>query len=306
MFNAKYIMNYTEKCTTKYIEKYTAKYNRGSIVANRYELCKQLGKGSCATVWEAYDNDDEVYIAIKLAKGELECNQIEDEVYILTQLCGVPGVCQMFNSLTSGNIMYGFTMELYKHTIGECVCTEDIIIDVAKQLLLILSNIHKRGYVHTDIKPPNIVWNGGHQVVLCDFDWAYPISLVKTFDRITTTPWYRAPEMIKMVLTGIRSVYRTGKLDIWALGVTLAELIMYQNENEERINIFDMDSDGNELEYDREDSDASHHLEMIDALDLSKFIPNECMRDLISQMLTIDPNIRPTSDELLQHAIFTS
>ncbi|MDR0404963.1 MAG: protein kinase, partial [Oscillospiraceae bacterium] len=92
------------------------------------------------------------------------------------------------------------------------------LLKVIGEIISGLAAIHDGGCVHRDIKPQNIMINGGEHVKIIDFGVSNFItqfnSLLKT--RIGT-PLYMAPEMLD-------GKPYSPKVDIWALGVLIYEI----------------------------------------------------------------------------------
>jgi eukaryotic-like serine/threonine-protein kinase len=76
-----------------------------------------------------------------------------------------------------------------------------------------LEALHKMGYIHTDIKPNNIMITNDGQVKIIDFGQSCPIGHIK--GRIQGTPDYIAPEQVEK---GAPLDQRT---DVFNLGATL-------------------------------------------------------------------------------------
>jgi serine/threonine-protein kinase len=79
-----------------------------------------------------------------------------------------------------------------------------------------LSQVHRLGYVHADIKPNNILVNEKLQVKIIDFGQSCSIGTVKT--RIQGTPDYIAPEQVgRGPLTAATDVFNFGATMYWCV-----------------------------------------------------------------------------------------
>mmetsp|Transcript_21191 Transcript_21191/g.50141 ORF Transcript_21191/g.50141 Transcript_21191/m.50141 type:complete len:473 (+) Transcript_21191:238-1656(+) len=95
------------------------------------------------------------------------------------------------------------------------------------QLLNGLRHMHSAGIVHRDLKPANLVVDSQCRLKICDLGLsrhitdplAVPPGVDAKFTDYVVTRWYRAPEL----LMGCKSY--TAKVDMWAAGCILAELI---------------------------------------------------------------------------------
>jgi serine/threonine protein kinase len=90
-------------------------------------------------------------------------------------------------------------------------------------MLLALYEIHSKAIIHRDIKPHNIFLNDTQEIAkLGDFGVSRRIEPGQDFAlTFAGTPYYVSPEILN------ERPYNT-KADIWALGVTLYELICLQ------------------------------------------------------------------------------
>ncbi len=96
------------------------------------------------------------------------------------------------------------------------------VLAIGRQLCEVLAYMHRRGVVHRDLKPDNIVIDADDGVHLVDFGIALDLSARRlTWGRFSTvlgTPRYMAPEQVH----GKRGDART---DVYALGLILYELL---------------------------------------------------------------------------------
>jgi len=83
------------------------------------------------------------------------------------------------------------------------------------QLGAALRHIHRRGFVHLDLKPSNVAMRGDRAIVF-DFDIALPIGVQRSTDKPRGTHNYMAPEQI-------RCEAAHPSMDLFALGALLYE-----------------------------------------------------------------------------------
>ncbi len=159
------------------------------------------------------------------------------------------------------------------HLVKNGPLTEEVVIEVAKQLAGALTEVHRYGLVHCDIKPANIVMNADRKVKLLDFGFA----IGATADRLEKdvavgTLFYAAPEQIGVIDRGI-----DGRADLYALGGTLYECLSGQPPTQAET-------------YD--DLLRSIATEVVP--DLRKFLPNmrPSLAGIVSKLLAKDPDDR--------------
>lgn len=99
--------------------------------------------------------------------------------------------------------------------------TEEIAAAIVKQLLEAVNYLHKKGIVHRNIRPGNILFNdvGKLDIKLIDFDVAgtKTIEAVKVYGGGILGPYYCAPEIFGSEVNE--------KCDIWSIGVLLYFLL---------------------------------------------------------------------------------
>jgi serine/threonine protein kinase len=86
-------------------------------------------------------------------------------------------------------------------------------------VLLVVQEVHKSGYVHRDITHANFIINSKDEIYIVDFELSYKCSPDNTMPPYTLgTFGYCAPEQIKQMLPSFKE-------DIYSLGVLLAYLV---------------------------------------------------------------------------------
>jgi serine/threonine-protein kinase len=210
----------------------------GRILAGRYRLVSQLGRGGMGAVWRAEHLDLGTPAAVKLID--------EGFAQAPEALARFRREAQAAASLRSANVVqildYGIdngtpyiAMELlegesladrmerrYKLEPIDCAT---ILYQVSKAL----SRAHDQGIIHRDLKPDNIflVRDGDDEIAkVLDFGIAKRTSALQTSADLATrtgslmgTPYYMSPEQA----SGRRQVDQ--RTDIWAFGVIAYECI---------------------------------------------------------------------------------
>ena len=153
---------------------------------------------------------------------------------------------------------------------GEII-TYNILMNICKGLLRAVEYIHSIGIIHADIKPDNILLDGDKSILI-DFTSAYE----KDDDIICplTSGGYIAPEVL-------RYLPFDEKIDIWALGITF--LIMIHKSNP-LINI---------PSYKYREILASPPV-------LMSISSSSEIGSLVTRMLDMNPQIRPTASECIK------
>jgi len=138
--------------------------------------------------------------------------------------------------------------------------------------------LHEHNIIHRDIKPENILLDQNYRVKLSDFGWSNfcnPDEKRKTF---CGTPEYLSPEMVMKLPHDYR-------VDIWSLGVLLFECLAgyppFTGQNE--IELF-------------------RNIKQLKIKWPIDFPP--LAKNLVSKILKINPEERPSLDEILKHSWF--
>ncbi|MEU5693934.1 serine/threonine-protein kinase [Actinosynnema sp. NPDC020468] len=199
------------------------------VIAGRYTLLSELGRGGMGVVWRAQDNVIGRHVAIKelhLPDGiaHEERRVLEERVLREARTAGRlndPGIVTVFDVVAEGGMTY-IVMELVEaQTLSTLInqhgpMPQDRVISIAMQSLSALECAHQAGIVHRDVKPGNLMVQPNGRVKLTDFGIAQGMD----DPRLTTTgsligsPAYMSPERIHGHDSSPAS-------DLWALGATL-------------------------------------------------------------------------------------
>ncbi|HEY4002869.1 MAG TPA: protein kinase [Candidatus Xenobia bacterium] len=201
----------------------------------RFQLVRKLGQGGTGVVWEARDTRSGARVALKILRhGDLtplEVARFNREYSVLSRLSHANLVQVYEYGMDGGRPFY--TMELLEGTtLAALTAAEDlpredlwgarnpVIFRILFALLDAMEHLHRRGIVHRDVKPGNIMLTPGGGIKLMDFGLARDASV----DAVLTEPGtivgtlrYCSPEQVASKPVDARS-------DIYAFGVILYEL----------------------------------------------------------------------------------
>lgn len=197
----------------------------------KYELLGKLGEGSMATVFNAYDNELEREVAIKMLKYHLAFNpefidRFEQEAKVIASLSH-PNIVNVYEVIAEYSTRFIIMEKLPGQNLSKIqkangpfslIETRRILLQLAGALQYAHS-LGEKGIVHRDIKPSNIVLDEKGNIKLTDFGVAGPPRDKDI--NIEGTPSYLAPEIINGEPVDNRA-------DIYALGVTAFHMITGQ------------------------------------------------------------------------------
>lgn len=137
--------------------------------------------------------------------------------YFREHLCLVMDLMgDSLNRLLSRHQMGG-TARAPPDSTGSARLTPDAIGEIALRVLQALSFLHANGLAHCDVKPDNICVNGDRLTHVVLVDYGSCVRADGERNSYAQSRCYRAPEMMLGHPWGVR-------VDLWALGCTLAEL----------------------------------------------------------------------------------
>ncbi|MEV0384131.1 serine/threonine-protein kinase [Nonomuraea sp. NPDC050643] len=199
------------------------------LIAGRYQLTRELGRGGMGVVWEGRDTLLNRQVAIKevllpdgLSPGDQERQLLRTarEARTAAKL-NHPSVVAIYDVVEEGGRPW-IVMELVSHpSVEQVVLTTGALpvreaADLGRQVLSALRSAHEAGILHRDVKPSNILLADDGRAVLMDFGIATvegDASLTST-GMVTGSPSFLAPERVRADDAGPAS-------DLWSLGATL-------------------------------------------------------------------------------------
>lgn len=181
-----------------------------------------------------------------------------------------------------------------------------------RMVLLGVGNCHENWIVHRDLKPANFLLDDDGQLRLADFGLAKIYgSPDRSLSNQACTLWYRAPELLYGA-----TEYGSGA-DMWSIGCIFAELL-----TRKPFLPGETDSELHQLQVifqklgtpTKEDWPGMEQLPQYTkfrdcpGVPLSTMLPaaQDDALDLLKRLLMYDPSARPTCQEALEHAYFSS
>ena len=197
----------------------------------RFQVGGLLGRGVGTEVYDAYDEELDREVAVKLFPADLDataCRRIADEARALDRLNH-----RRLVSVYDGGVHLGrpyLVMQLIRGTSLSKRLREGALLTAEAVVLMALladglAHVHAQGVVHRDVKPSNILLDEEGFPHLSDFGIALLAgqSRVTAVDEVIGTPAYLAPEQILGGALG-------PAVDIYALGLVLLECITGRRE----------------------------------------------------------------------------
>ncbi|GLZ05442.1 hypothetical protein Acsp03_29080 [Actinomadura sp. NBRC 104412] len=200
------------------------------VVARRYRLLAELGRGGMGIVWRARDEILDREVAVKevlMPAGLTEAERAAMAQRSVREARSAarlshPGVVTVFDVVVEEARPW-VVMELVRgDSLNQVIRREgplppDRVARIGLQLLGALGAAHAAGILHRDVKPGNVLLEGpGDRAVLTDFG----IAVIEGEATLTQdgsvlgSPAYIAPERMR----GGRA---SPESDLWALGATL-------------------------------------------------------------------------------------
>ncbi|MBN1427686.1 MAG: serine/threonine protein kinase [Anaerolineae bacterium] len=193
----------------------------------QYEIGQQLGQGGMATVYLARQKSIGRTVAIKVMPQHFLhdpsfLQRFEHEVKIIAALQH-PRVLPVYDYGQIENRPYIVMAYISGGTLADQICKGPLSLDqiarLTDQIAEGLGHAHRKGIIHRDFKPSNILLDENGNAYLADFGIAKisESTAQLTGSGIIGTPSYMAPEM------GEKNEL-TPAVDIYALGVTLFQM----------------------------------------------------------------------------------
>ncbi|CAA2999198.1 cyclin-dependent kinase G-2-like isoform X1 [Olea europaea subsp. europaea] len=289
---------------------------QGCRSVDEFERLNKIDEGTYGVVFRARDKKTGEIVALKKVKMEKE-----REGFPLTALREInillsfhhPYIVDVKEVVVGSNLDSIFmVMEYMEHDLKGLMETikqpfsQSEVKCLMLQLLEGVGYLHDNWVLHRDLKTSNLLLNNSGELKICDFGLARQYgSPLKPYTQLVVTLWYRAPEL----LLGTKQ-YSTA-IDMWSLGCIMAELLskepLFNGKTElDQLNkIYRILGKPNE-----EISTGINHQynplrrKFPSTSFIGSPVLSEAGFDLLTKLLTYDPEKRITAKAALNHEWF--
>ena len=200
-----------------------------TVVLDRYRLMRRLGGGGFGVVWLAHDLKLDRAVAVKrIPVPDADTAKRAQREGVAAARLQHPAIVALHEAGSDEDAVY-LVSELvhgatYARLLEDGALSDRDVVEIGVALCDALTHAHKRGVVHRDVKPPNILvpdlatGDGGPPAKLTDFGVARIAgddALTRTGDVVGTLA-YMAPEQAEGREVGPEA-------DLYALGLCLYE-----------------------------------------------------------------------------------
>jgi Tol biopolymer transport system component/tRNA A-37 threonylcarbamoyl transferase component Bud32 len=202
-----------------------------AALVDRYRIERELGQGGMATVYLAHDLKHDRDVAIKVLHSDLGAvlgaERFLAEIRTTARLHH-PHILPLLDSGDAGGLLYyvmpfvtGETLRARLERERQLPVTDAL--RIAREVADALAAAHEKGIIHRDVKPENVLLQGGHALV-ADFGIALAVQHAAG-QRMTQTglslgtPQYMSPEQAM----GEKAI--DARSDIYALGAITYEML---------------------------------------------------------------------------------
>ena len=204
----------------------------GELLAGKYRVLDELGRGGMGVVVRAEDTRLKRTVALKFLSAELTGDPEARERFVQEARAASalehPNICTIFeiDEAPDGRLfmaMACYEGESLRDRLKRGRLGQAEALSVAVQTARGLAKAHEKGIVHRDVKPGNVFLTDDNQAKILDFGLAKLVSdirLTRTGAALGTLA-YMSPEQAQ----GRPVDQRT---DVWSLGVMLYEMLTGQ------------------------------------------------------------------------------
>jgi len=192
------------------------------------KVLRLIGEGGMSRVYLASREGDDEPLVVKILRSEVTADKTALERFIeeynLVERIRSKHVARIDGHGVSGGNAY-LVMEFFdggdlnKRLAGRPLPPDESL-QIFRELMFALGDIHERGILHRDLKPQNLMFRSDGSLAILDFGIAKHVdSIDRTgHGEILGTPRYMSPEQVRGVALDLRT-------DIYSAGVLLFQML---------------------------------------------------------------------------------
>ena len=265
----------------------TSPKNSQYIEIKNYILKEDIGEGNFGKVKLGISKTTKEEYAIKIInKDQIKIkmkNKIFKENEVITKFnhINVIFVFEIIEDPENYYIVMEYCKrgELFDYIVEHERLTEDEAAIFFYQLINGVESIHSKGIAHRDLKPENLLLTKDKTLKIIDFGLSHEFDGIDLLKTKCGSPSYASPEILR------GKPYDGFKSDVWSCGIILYAMVCGY------------------LPFDGETNKILFKNIMKCEPDIPDYL-NDITQDLILRILTSDPDMRITIDEIKRHPFY--
>ena len=199
----------------------------------KYEIIREVGRGSTGTVYLSHDPFYRRDVAIKVytagAEDDADRARMARKMFLseahMVGMLQHPNIMPTYDAGEEGGLYYIVTefvhgaRTLAAYTRPDNLLPVDDVVGIMFKCAKALHYAHSRGVIHRDVKPSNLMLTTDSDLRVIDFGIAILSNLdISRIEGIAGSPSYMSPEQVQ-------SLELTGQSDLYSLGAVMYELL---------------------------------------------------------------------------------
>lgn len=219
----------TEKIPRILLDSSEFRLSPGESFGKRYKILEEIDRGGMGRVYKARDRELSIEVALKIIHPQHLADRqalarFKKEILLAREISH-ENVIRIHDFGEEKGIKFISMQYVEGETLKDLIQRKGTLnlkkaIDISRQICHGLQAAHRKGVVHRDLKPHNIMVDHQGQVLIMDFGLAKSIrgEGISLPDMVVGTPEYISPEQAKGEPVD-------GRSDLYSLGVIMFEMV---------------------------------------------------------------------------------